>query len=102
MKCIAKINGNSLKAFITASFELRSNDDGNEKKFAIEKIFNHPDYNGRSLDNDIAVIKLKTKVELKTTTLGTPDKIGTVCLPASGDEVMVEGQQCYITGFLII
>lgn len=80
----------------------RSKKDGNEKTFAIEKIFNHPDYNGRSLDNDIALIKLKTKVELKKTALGDPDKIGTVCLPKSGDEVLIKGQECYITGFYLI
>lgn len=77
----------------------RSYRDGNERDFGIEKIINHPKYNGRDLDNDIALVKLKKKVAFNFTTFGTPDKVGSVCLPKSGDEVVKRNQECFITGW---
>ncbi|XP_065071932.1 plasminogen-like [Rhopilema esculentum] len=76
----------------------RTLDEGSEKKVMIEKIINHPDYNSRTLNNDIALIKLKEKVELKFTALDTPDKIGVVCLPEAMKKAKI-GQKCYITGW---
>ena len=79
----------------------RTLDEGSEKKVMIEKIINHPDYNSRTLNNDIALIKLKEKVELKFTPLETPDKIGVVCLPEAMKKAKI-GQKCYITGMQFV
>ncbi|CAG5056917.1 unnamed protein product [Parnassius apollo] len=51
----------------------------------------HHNHNSQTLDNDIALLKLKTKAELK-------DGVCLVCLPAR-DEEHPAGKRCTVTGY---
>ncbi|XP_015193099.1 transmembrane protease serine 5 isoform X1 [Lepisosteus oculatus] len=59
--------------------------------YAVEKILYHKNYNHRSHDNDIALIKLKTP-------LNFTDTIRPVCLPQY-DHDFPGGTQCWISGW---
>jgi len=76
----------------------RKVDEGTEQKFQLEKIIAHKNYSQRTLDNDIAMIKLKKKVVLKKVARGNPDKVGLVCMPKQGEDANIK-DLCFITGW---
>lgn len=76
----------------------RTVNENTEQNFDIAKIIPHKGYSSITLDNDIAMIKLKKKVTLKKDRLGNPDKIGLVCLPKQGQNQDMD-KLCYITGW---
>nr|XP_015193100.1 PREDICTED: transmembrane protease serine 5 isoform X3 [Lepisosteus oculatus] len=61
--------------------------------YAVEKILYHKNYNHRSHDNDIALIKLKTPLNFTG-----EDTIRPVCLPQY-DHDFPGGTQCWISGW---
>ena len=62
--------------------------EGTEREFEVSEIIRHPDYNPNTLNNDIALIKLKAPIMM--------DKYRSpVCLPSNPPKV---GSTCYITG----
>merc|ERR1711872_753554 len=66
--------------------------DGNDHKdIAVEKIITHRSYSSRTIDNDIALMKLATPVQFGK-------YVKPVCLPNQGENVPV-GTECYITGW---
>eukprot|EP00794_Sanderia_malayensis_P005553 gene5553-6238_t len=69
-----------------------------EQKFDVAKIIPHANYDSRTLDNDIAMIKLKEKVVLKKDKFGNPDKVGLACLPKQGETADIK-DLCFITGW---
>ncbi|XP_054724976.1 phenoloxidase-activating factor 2-like [Uloborus diversus] len=58
--------------------------------FEVAQIIIHPEYRSNNLFNDIAILKLKTKVVFKP-------HIDTACLPKDNDNFT--GQQCVVTGW---
>ena len=66
--------------------------EGSERDMPVSRVISHPGYNKRTMDNDIAMIKLASPV--------TMDRyVSTVCLP-NGDVPV--GTECYITGINVI
>ena len=65
--------------------------EGPEREFDVSKIIIHPGYNPYSLNNDIALIKLKAPIMMDR--YRTP-----VCLPTKPPKF---GATCYITGRLV-
>jgi len=61
------------------------------KKFNVEKIIMHENYNRKNIDNDIALLKLATKVEDMTV-------IVPVCLPAN-NKYSFEGENATVAGW---
>ncbi|KAK3874507.1 hypothetical protein Pcinc_020527 [Petrolisthes cinctipes] len=55
--------------------------DDDETMLAVEKIIVHEDFNPDILDNDIALLKLSTPINL-----GSDSKVGTICLPSNADK----------------
>merc|ERR1719318_1012129 len=79
----------------TSSFTIRTGEynrailEGTEQEYDVEKIITHPDYDPRKLNNDIALLKLKSPVMF--------DKYrAPVCLPSLPPKV---GDNCTITGW---
>ena len=65
-------------------------DEGTEVSIGVSEIFPHEKYLRRTLDYDIALIKVNRPLPF--------DKyVATVCLPDKDDVVPV-GTQCYVTG----
>ncbi len=71
-----------------------STSDGSHQDKSVEKIIVHRRYSRRTLDNDIALIKLATPVQFGR-------YVKPVCLPNEGQNVPV-GTECYITGKHIV
>lgn len=63
--------------------------EGNEQFVNAAKAIRHPNYNSRTLDNDIMLIKLSSPVTLNA-------RVGTVALPTSCARA---GTQCLISGW---
>ncbi|XP_036615810.1 trypsin-like [Trichosurus vulpecula] len=63
--------------------------EGNEQFIDAAKIIKHPNYNSRTLDNDILLIKLKTAAVLNS-------YVATISLPKSSPST---GTQCLISGW---
>ena len=62
------------------------------KDFAVDPIFVHEEYNSKSQDNDIALIRLKEKI-------GFNSMIWPICLPPSNlDYSVLEGESAYVAG----
>ena len=59
------------------------------RDFAVDTIFVHEDYNRRTHQNDIALIRLKEKATFN-------DIIWPICLPPSN--TVLEGQSAYVAG----
>jgi len=76
----------------------RNKKEGSEQTFGISKVVVHKDYSSRTLDSDIAMLKLKKKVTLKKDKFGNPDKVGLVCMPKQGEAADTD-DLCYITGW---
>ena len=55
----------------------------------------HPNYDSSAIHNDVAVIKLKTPVDLK----GKHSYLGTICLPDKEPIDKVAGKECIATGW---
>ncbi|XP_065670397.1 chymotrypsinogen A isoform X2 [Hydra vulgaris] len=68
---------------------IRDEMDENEKELEVESIVYHKEYSDESLDNDIALIKLKTNVKYN-------DDVGVACLPKAN---ILVNTTCYITGW---
>ena len=64
--------------------------DGDEEDIVVERIFKHPSYNKRVINNDIAVLKLSRAAKFGK-------YVSSACLPQHGASV-AEGAHCYITG----
>lgn len=63
----------------------------NEASRGAEMIYNHPYYDGRTYDNDIALVKLLTPVVMN-------DYISTICLP-SRHSIIHPNTLTWITGW---
>ncbi|XP_051948416.1 coagulation factor XI-like [Xyrauchen texanus] len=63
-----------------------------EVKYEVEKVIMHPGYDGSTLENDIALLKLKTPITFT-------DRIAPVCLTGRAIEVGFLGQKCSVTGW---
>jgi len=64
---------------------------GNEQARAAVQVIRHPDYNSRTFDWDLALVRLASPIEIN-------DCVGTVCLPQDGEDVPA-GSKCWITGW---
>ncbi|XP_065058859.1 deleted in malignant brain tumors 1 protein-like [Rhopilema esculentum] len=69
----------------------RQLNDTTEQKHKVERIVPHPNYDGRTLNNDIALMKLQTPVMMN-------DHVRTACIPAKTDVIAI-GSTCFITGW---
>lgn len=67
--------------------------EGNEQVIDVAAVCYHESFALRHLRHDIAVLTLSKPAVLS-------DKVGTVCLPQSGQQV-APGTKCYITGMAI-
>eukprot|EP00112_Aurelia_sp_Birch-Aquarium-sp1_P004750 Seg154.8 transcript_id=Seg154.8/GoldUCD/mRNA.D3Y31 product="Chymotrypsinogen 2" protein_id=Seg154.8/GoldUCD/D3Y31 len=68
----------------------RSNE-GSEDNIVVERIFKHPSYDRRVINNDIALLKLSRSARYSK-------YVSPACLPQQGASVPV-GSNCYITGW---
>ena len=68
----------------------REINDTTEQRHQVDLIIAHPNYDGSSINNDIALMKLKTPVMINNHVL-------TACIPNKTDVIPV-GSQCFITG----
>ena len=68
----------------------RQLNDTTEQKHKVERIVPHPNYDGNTINNDIALMKLQTPVMMN-------DHVRTACIPAKSDVIAV-GSTCFITG----
>eukprot|EP00794_Sanderia_malayensis_P019829 gene19829-21769_t len=80
----------------TLSIKLGEHDhkksEGTEQFLRIEKIISHPQYNRRSLRNDIALIKLKSPAMLN-------QRVVPICLPSRLSRPAIGSQKCYLSGW---
>lgn len=67
--------------------------EGNEVYKNILKVCMHPNYNHRTLDYDLALLKLDTSVFFDVN-----DAVGPICLPCSRQNFDA-GTQCFVTGW---
>ncbi|ROT72252.1 CUB-serine protease [Penaeus vannamei] len=69
-----------------------SSNEANSQWMEIAEIVNHPSYDSNTLDNDIALIRLKTEIQFPS-----DNKIAPVCLPTAGE--MYDSVDATITGW---
>lgn len=86
-----KANSDTVLIAVLGEFD-KANKEEQEISIRTKKIIMHPNYNPRSLDYDIALIKLETPLEDFSV------YIRPVCLPSS-DTKFDEQSKCYVTGF---
>lgn len=86
-----KANSDTVLIAVLGEFD-KANKEEQEISIRTKKIIMHPNYNPRSLDYDIALIKLETPLEDFSV------YIRPVCLPSS-DTTFDEQSKCYVTGF---
>lgn len=76
------VDGMSARGIVVAlheeDFNSNTETEAGVKRFDVEKIIMHPNYNRRNIDNDIALLKLATPVALDSV-------IVPVCLPANNN-----------------
>eukprot|EP00795_Rhopilema_esculentum_P002578 gene2578-772_t len=68
------------------------NSDGSEQTISVEKIIPHPQFRRNILQNDIALIKLKTPAKLTK-------RVQTICLPKKGSRPRIGSRKCYLSGW---
>lgn len=86
-----KANSDTVLIAVLGEFD-KANKEEQEISIRTKKIIMHPNYNPRTLDYDIALIKLETPLEDFSV------YIRPVCLPSS-DTKFDEQSKCYVTGF---
>jgi len=64
--------------------------EGHEQAITVESIVEHPNYDPRTTDNDIAILKLSRPLEFG-------DRVSPICLPSGNDPR--PGQMCVTTGW---
>lgn len=63
-----------------------SEKDGSEQERKVHRIFRHPNYNDKDVDNDIALLKLSSPLRLKR------DEVWPACLPEQNEELSADTQ----------
>lgn len=87
--CIYRQSSSSMKVKL-GDHDIR-NSDGNEQYIQVKRIVQHPSYNPRALNNDIALLELDVPAKFN-------DRVQPVCLPSKGEAPAV-GSKCTITGW---
>jgi len=64
---------------------------GSEQGRWAAQVHQHPRYNARTMENDFALVRLESAMEINSC-------VGTVCLPTEGADVPV-GTKCWISGW---
>ncbi|ROT72250.1 putative transmembrane protease serine 9-like [Penaeus vannamei] len=77
---------------LVGDHNLYSGSEANSQWMQIAEIKNHPSYDSNTLDNDIALIRLKTEIQFPS-----DNKIAPVCLPTAGE--MYDSVDATITGW---
>ncbi|XP_069974258.1 transmembrane protease serine 9-like [Penaeus vannamei] len=77
---------------LVGDHNLYSASEANSQWMQIAEIMNHPSYDSNTLDNDIALIRLKTEIQFPS-----DNKIAPVCLPTAGE--MYDSVDATITGW---
>ncbi|ROT72244.1 CUB-serine protease [Penaeus vannamei] len=77
---------------LVGDHNLYSASEANSQWMQIAEIVNHPSYDSNTLDNDIALIRLKTEIQFPS-----DNKIAPVCLPTAGE--MYDSVDATITGW---
>ncbi|ROT74590.1 CUB-serine protease [Penaeus vannamei] len=77
---------------LVGDHNLYSASEANSQWMEIAEIVNHPSYDSNTLDNDIALIRLKTEIQFPS-----DNKIAPVCLPTAGE--MYDSVDATITGW---
>ncbi|ROT72249.1 CUB-serine protease [Penaeus vannamei] len=77
---------------LVGDHNLYSGSEANSQWMQIAEIVNHPSYDSNTLDNDIALIRLKTEIQFPS-----DNKIAPVCLPTAGE--MYDSVDATITGW---
>ncbi|RNA32949.1 chymotrypsin B-like [Brachionus plicatilis] len=94
MVSLQSVNQN--RHFCGGSFYIKAGtnnlNEANITTYQVSRVTIHENYNSRSLDNDIALIKL-------TEPITESSKISTICLPSSTDEKTIIDQQVYTAGW---
>jgi hypothetical protein len=73
---------------VTVGDHKRNDNSGNEQTASVVEIFNHPNYQSSSMDNDFALLRI-SNVTLN-------DFVGVACLPY---EPITEGSECWVSGW---
>lgn len=66
-------------------------EDGSEQIANIREIIFHPNYNNTSFDNDVVLIRLKTKLKFNS-------RVRSICLPER-DTNLADNEECSISGW---
>lgn len=69
----------------------RHRNEGTEQNIKASRVIKHPAYDGRRLNNDIALLKLSRPASIN-------DRVSTACLPQA-NYMVPAGTTCYITGW---
>ena len=72
----------------------RDINDTTERRHKVESIIPHPNYNGQTINNDIALMKLTDPAIIT-------DHVVTACIPNKNDVIAV-GSDCFITGKCVL
>lgn len=76
---------------IDVGIHSRSANEANRKEYLVSEIIQHPGFNFQFLDDDIAIMKTTTPIEIN-------DYVRPICLPAQESEAKV-GQECVVIGW---
>jgi len=77
---------------VIAGDHVREYNDGGEQEIEVVKLKYHEKYDGQTIDNDIAILKLKTPLTLTK-------NIGLVCLPQLNGYTPQAKDNCFVTGW---
>ena len=84
------INANVEECCLFLGDHDRSSTDGNEQRIRVKRTINHPNYNDRTINNDIALLELERPATFNR-------RVKPVCLPQP-NQAPAPGTTCYITG----